>query len=226
MIGLIVSCSSKSELNGETETLQEEIKQTNYFENVSKVKVFGDSLRIEYEVYGDSIIQHRIDLKGTEDDGFDNSYTVTSIWKDRISGLENCDSELKVIWDSLEFRFSTNEVIEHYNNLIKQAGPWRGETTDTLNYFNQKIFGLQKLKNEIEKNKKKKTLELQIIPMYFPFELSEKLQFKVIDLRTNETISKIIREKYNTEFSGGRNYYLVNTKNDTIGRVHKNDYMK
>lgn len=225
LIGIMISCTSESQSEGKIENTKEEFKQTNHFENISKVEVFGDSLRIEYEVYGDSIIQHRIDLKGTEGDGFDDSYTITSVWSDRISDLESCNSELKIIWDSLDFRFCTKEVIEHYNNLIEQAEPWKGEPTDTLNFFNQEILRLQELKNQIEK-KKKKIIQLETMPIYLPFELSEKLQFKAIDLRTNDTISKIIREKYTTEFSGGRNFYLVNQKNDTIGRVHKNDYMK
>ena len=52
------------------------------------------------------------------------------------------------------------------------------------------------------------------------------IEAEVIDLRTNDTIRKIIREKYTTQFSGGRNYYLLNAQHDTIFRVHKNDFIK
>ena len=50
-------------------------------------KVFGDSLKIIYEYFGDTVIQNRIDLKGTTDDDFDNSFIVTST--DAIRKVDN-----------------------------------------------------------------------------------------------------------------------------------------
>jgi hypothetical protein len=51
--------------------------------NVSEIKYLGDSVRIEIEKYADYEIKHFIDVKGAKDDGFDNSYSVTSFYHKR-----------------------------------------------------------------------------------------------------------------------------------------------
>jgi len=44
----------------------------------------GDTIKIVTEKYGDSVVKHFTDLQGTTGgDGFDNSYSVTSIFSKR-----------------------------------------------------------------------------------------------------------------------------------------------
>ncbi|MBI1288889.1 MAG: hypothetical protein GC178_15080 [Flavobacteriales bacterium] len=222
LISILSACSAPTD-NGQNEMSTE---QANHFDNVSKVEVFGDSLRIEYEIYDNTIIQHRIDLKGTKDDGFDNSYTVTSIWSSREASAIDCKSELQIVWDSLDFRFCVEQVIRRYDSLITEAGPWRGEASDSLNVFNQKIIELQEIKSQLEKIKSKRIGRLNSMPFYMPFDLLRTIEFSVTDLRTDDQLNRVLVEDYETEFSGGKNFYLVNSTNDTIGKVHKNEYMR
>jgi len=52
------------------------LRQAGFVPNVIQVQQFGDTMRLEVEKEGLRLIKHYIDLKGTKDDGFDNSFNV------------------------------------------------------------------------------------------------------------------------------------------------------
>ena len=59
-------------------------KDTNHFPNIIQVKLFGDTMRLEIEKEGNTLIKHYIDLQGEKGgDNFDDSYTVTSVFERR-----------------------------------------------------------------------------------------------------------------------------------------------
>lgn len=56
---------------------------TNHFPNIIKVEQYGDTMRLEVEKRGDTLVKHYIDLKGTSDDNFDNSFSATCTYERR-----------------------------------------------------------------------------------------------------------------------------------------------
>ena len=206
---ILISCSHASD----HEQRDDPQEQANYFENASKVELFGDSLRVEYEIHGDTVIQHRIDLKGKKGDGFDDSFTVTSIWVDRIPSRLDCKNKIEISSDSLEFWFCTSQVIDHYDSLIRDPSEW------DKGYLTQTRTRLGKIRNEA-------LGRIEATSIFMPLKLAMKLDFQLVDSRTNDTTSKLLIENYDTEFSGGKNFYIVNSKNDTTARFHMNEFMR
>jgi hypothetical protein len=201
---ILIGCQTKikKELTtDEVQTQQKEIRK--------ETKVFGDSLKIEYEYRGDTVVQKRIDLKGTSDDNFDSSFTVVSIWSTKTTSKLNCDDELILTVDKVDFKYCYEDVFDKIEQDIIRAKekdePWQ-------------IDGLKKTKAKLVGNKKGKEVDLRWIKEYYIFDLLREIDFDVYDNRKKEKIDKVRVEKYETNFSGGRNYYFLNKKNDTIAR--------
>ncbi len=76
---LLSACNDVSDSSSKTLP----IKDTNHFPNIIQVKQLGDTTRIEIEKKGDTLIKHYIDLKGTKDDNFDDSYNVICTYERR-----------------------------------------------------------------------------------------------------------------------------------------------
>ena len=181
----------------------------------TETKFFGDSLKIIYEYKGDTVLQKRIDLKRTWDDGFDNSFNIMSIWSTRMTSELDCVQNFKLNRDKVEFNFCMNEVIAKIeNDIVKYSDkPW-------------KIKNLEKLKKELLKVKSGKLEKLTERTYYLTFDLISELNFSAYDNETKSNAEKVRVEKYETNFSGGKNYYLINKEHDTIARFSVNEWMK
>ncbi len=178
-------------------------------------KVFGDSLKVISEFRGDTIYQQRIDLKGRSDDNFDGSFNVMIVWSTLSATELKCDQILKNYQTNVEFNFCLNDVIKKIeNDLITYSdNPW-------------KIMDLERLKTELYDFKHGKLKKLDQLNYYLNFDLIKEIAFSAYDRTTETNVEKVRIEKYETSFSGGRNYYLINKQNDTIARFAINEWMK
>ena len=57
-------------------------------------------------------------------------------------------------------------------------------------------------------------------------ELIFNIHSKIEDFKTKENPKSILVEFYKTEFSAGKNFYIINTKGDTVIWFHHMYYIK
>jgi hypothetical protein len=179
-----------------------------------ETQVFGDSLNVVYEYHGDTIIQNRIDLKGTNDDGFDDSFTVKSVWSTKYTTDLTCSKKLKIDQDGVEFHFCLDDVIQKVTTDII--------TSDQDGLVDQ----LTKNKDELINIKNGKADSTLTETYYLTFDLLRTIDFSVVDNKTKSRIKKVRIEQYETDFSGGRNYYFIGDKKDTLARFDVNEWMR
>ncbi len=203
LILVLIGCKSKSD-NG-AEPKSEDRKTT---------KVYGDSLKIVFEYRGDTVIQNRIDLKGTSDDGFDSSFSIKSIWSTKLVSDLNCKQKLRLNQDNIDFTFCLKDAIQKIEMDIKDSEekPWI-------------LDGLKKIKNDLVLIRNGETDSLSMRTYYLTFDLLRNIDFSIYHNEQNSKIEKVSIEKYETNFSGGYNYYLINKQNDTIARFDVNEWM-
>jgi len=194
---LILSCRSKTEIDS----------RQYIFRDSTWVETYGDSLRIEFKRKNDTVIQKRIDLKGTDGDGFDDSFNVISVWSRMVPLALDCDKKTKFIWDSLEFTFCTPRLINYIDSVSKKS-PMIG-----MSYKDLRDSLMNKVNLFVEQRE------------YLPFELMMHMRFELVDLRKHKPVLKMFVESYTTDFSGGRNFILMN-KMDTLETVHVMDWIR
>ena len=208
---ILIGCQSKTKKELTTD------RKTIPTKNRIETKVFGDSLKVVYEYRGDTIIQNRIDLKGTSDDSFDSTFIVISVWSTRTTSDLKCLEELKLIVDGIELKFCYADIFNKIDADIKKAEetgePWK---VDSLNKTKTKLLNYKHNGKE----------DLKEIKEYFQFSLLREIDFSAYDNQTNSMVQKVRIEKYETSFSGGRNYYFLNNANDTIARFDRTEWMR
>ena len=175
----------------------------NYFPNVCKVEVFGDSLRIETECYGDSIIKHYIDLKGYYDDGFDNSFNATILRKEKPTPNFDCKDDFKFAFKEFDIRFCKEEL-----KLKMARESWTKNIADSIG-VNSQIDSIVGINNNF------------ILIGYI-----DQIDYQIIQRATKDTINTVLKGNYTTEFSGGIQYEIVNSKKDTIELFQRNSWMR
>tara|TARA_R110001592_G_scaffold301634_2_gene573044 strand:- start:4565 stop:5161 length:597 start_codon:yes stop_codon:yes gene_type:complete len=181
----------------------------------TETKIFGDSLKIIYEYKGDTVLQKRIDLKGIWDDDFDSSFNIMSIWSTRMTSELNCSQNFKLNQNNVEFNFCIEDVIDKIENDIEKYAekPWL-------------IKNHEKLKKELLEIKSGKLKKLTERTDYLTFELIREINFSAYDNETKSNAEKVRIENYQTDFSGGKNYYFINKGNDTIAKFSLNEWIK
>src|SRR5258708_4220826 len=90
----------------------------NHFPNVIKVEQFGDSVRLEVEKQGNTLIKHYIDLKGLADDNFDDSYNVVCNYE-TIKNDTNIHSNFSFVEGDFKLYFNRGEVISYCDSVIR-----------------------------------------------------------------------------------------------------------
>ena len=175
----------------------------NYFDNVCKVEVFGDSLRIETECYGDSIIKHYIDLKGYYDDGFDSSFNATILRKEESTPQFDCKDDFKFSFREFDIRFCKEELKQKM-----ERENWTKQIADSIgvNFQMDSLVGIN--------NK------------YFLIGYINQIDYQIIQRERNDTIKLVLKGNYTTEFSGGIQYEIVNSMKDTIELFQRNSWMR
>ncbi|MBK6962678.1 MAG: serine hydrolase [Bacteroidales bacterium] len=187
-------------------------------------KTFGDSLKIEYIRKGDTLFQRRIDLKGLNEDDFDDSFNVVSIF----SNLYTCkisEPKIVIIWDSAFISFPKNELIVTLEKRLKTHLPF---------FKGQKVFKVIDDDPEDMRNNEYDNTELIISKKYSnnridtvvfkrPYLLYGMIPMCKFDMYyKSEHITRVIIEEYKTDFSGGNYYYLLNDRSDTIAKLDLN----
>jgi hypothetical protein len=206
---IVISCQSKMTSEKNIEFVFPDKKYG------TETKFFGDSLKIIYEYKGDTVLQKRIDLKGIWDDDFDSSFDIMSIWSTRMTSELNCSQNFKLNQNNVEFNFCIEDVIDKIENDIEKYAekPWL-------------IKNHEKLKKELLEIKSGKLKKLTERTDYLTFELIREINFSVYDNETKSNAEKVRIENYQTDFSGGRNYYFINKGNDTIAKFSLNEWIK
>jgi len=208
---ILVSCQTKSK----KELIIEDTPVPT--ENRKESKTFGDSLRIEYEYRGDTIIQNQIDLKGTSDDNFDSSFTVISVWSTKETSDLKCEDRLKLTRNGVDFIYCYDEILEKIERDILKA---KKENESW------KVQRINELKTKLSKYKNGKKTDLQWIKEYYIFDLLREIDLEIYDNQTESEVKIVRIEEYETDFSGGRNYYFLTKTNDTIARFDVLDWIR
>src|SRR5690606_2328320 len=117
---ILIGCQSKTK----KELIIDEKPIVN--ENRTETKFFGDSLKVISEYRGDTIIQKRIDLKGTSDDNFDSSFTTTSVWSTRATSILKCADEIMLTVDVINFKFSYEDIFNKIDENIEKVAILEG----------------------------------------------------------------------------------------------------
>ncbi len=206
---LIIGCITKSK----TTINQGLVKSDTMIK--SKTEVFGDSLKIIYEYSGDTIIQKRIDLKGVSVDGFNNSYTVRSVWSTRTATELNCDKKLTFNNDSIAFSFCIDDAIKYMEIKLNKSS----NNSSQIDAYNKIKLNLIKIKNGDKK-------DFSLLSYRLSLHFLKDIDFSIIDNKTNTKVKEVRIENYETNFSGGKNYYLINKNNDIITHYNVNEWMK
>ena len=179
--------------------------------NIIEVKQYGDSMRVEVEQKGDTLIKHYKDLKGLSDDNFDDSYDAECIYRKIPNSQElNCDFSLKE--SDYFICFSKKQIVQYCDSMILAC-----EKSDEIQ---------ANLSAKIYKEYKEITLKkTNKINFYMLPDLLVNVDFKIINTKTKEMPVAILVEYYKTSFSGGKNFSVITSKNDTIPLIHSNEYM-
>ena len=110
IVSFFAACSDKSHKHAKGSIPGD----TNHFPNVIQVKQFGDTMRLEIEKQGDTLIRHYIDLQDTKGkDNFDNSFTAISIYQRR-----DVDSIVTVEKKKMKI---TAVLIENYETVFSNG---------------------------------------------------------------------------------------------------------
>ena len=150
-------------------------KNGNHFRNVCKVETIGETIRIETECYGDSIIKHYIDLKGTSDDGFDNSFNVTIVRTPVQVPSLSCLSKFSFDYKGFNVSYCEKELITNLKN-----SRWMSHLADSIG-INFAIDSLVGRNNSS-----------------YLVNLIDELNSQIIDNGNFDTIKSVLRGKYIT----------------------------
>ena len=184
-------------------------KHNNVFTDKPNTKIFGDTLLIEYTYKGDTIYQKRTNLKWKKGSKQDKSYFIKSIWSTRFSSKLNCNQKLIITKNNMDYSFCLDDILLQTQQQLKKevSRSWQKDS----------ILKLQKELIKIE-NGEIETITSKNFFMLFDF--IKNIDFEIFDNPSNSKISKVRVEHYETNFSNGNIYYLINKKLDTIAKYN------
>ncbi|PPK94929.1 hypothetical protein LY01_01682 [Nonlabens xylanidelens] len=210
IISIFIACSTEPKRE-----VQEKLEPFEITNRISS-KTYGDTLRVEYEYRGDTVIQKRIDSKGTTDDNFDSSFTVTSIWSTKNTSKLLCDEKLKLTLDDIDYEFCYQDVLKQFDKEI------------ALSKAKNNIWdadGLLEMKMDVMKYHNGKNIDLDFFGNSYLMDLVKEINVNIYDNKTKSLIEQISLEKYETNFSEGKKYYFLNKKKDTIAVYRRLEWM-
>ena len=201
-----------------SETKREAIEKLKplVIEDKIQSKTFGDTLKVEYEYRGDTVIQNRIDMKGVNDDNFDSSFTVISIWSTKHTSRLSCENKFKLTLDHIDYQFCFQDVLDQLDKDITEA-KFKNDLMDAE--------GLGEIRTDIINYSNGKDIDLEFFGNSYLFDLVREINSELFDNKTKVKIDKINVEDYETNFSKGKNYYFLDRKNDTIAVYNRLEWM-
>lgn len=201
-----------------TETKREAFEQLKPLKIDDRVqsKTYGDTLKVEYQYHGDTVIQNRVDLKGLIDDNFDNSFTVISIWSTKQTSQLSCDEKLQLTLDYVDYQFCFQDVLDQLDKDIVKAKV-KNDLID--------VDGLKEIKTDLTNYRNGQEIDLEFFGNSYLFDLVREINSQLYDNKNKTKIDKINIEDYQTNFSKGKNYYFFNQSNDTIAVYNRLEWM-
>mgnify|MGYP003669871005 CR=1 FL=1 len=193
-------------------------------ENSVSVETFGDSLKIETEIKDGIIVKRFIDLKGVSDDGFDGSYEVYLRYNERINQNIKPDN-YKFELNGFTFSFNKKDVLSFCEERQKTDN--NQSFGDDQNGQIGQIF-IREFSNFKDIIDGEASLS-DFHDMYqdlWKVELITHCRFSMEDTNNKERPKSLLIEHYETSFSGGRNFYLITNKSDTVDFYFHNDWMR
>jgi len=211
---IFIGCKSHED----DDKVQYEIK-TEAISNRTETKLFGDSLKVIYKYSGDTIFEDHIDLKGTSDDNYDSSLSMTTVWSTREMDKINCSQKLFITQENIIFSYCLSDVMQRIEDNIKNSGE------ESWN-----LDRLKKMEKELVEIEKGKRDSLTFKSYHLNFLVLKELQFSAYDKVSKHKASKIKVGKYLIKFptgnsSGGTHYYLITKENDTIGEFQIREWI-
>ncbi len=201
------SCNTTNTENNKTMT-------DNHFPNVIQVQQFGDTVRLEFEKRGDTIIKHYIDLKGLINDNFDGSYNAVCTYNERANDT-TITSDFYLTVNGYKFYFDTKKVVAYCDSIMS------GLNSDNYNLKRQHYQNLKRcvLHQDIPTSN-----IIALLPSNEQ-ELFVNFDSKIVDAKTGDKPKSLLIEFYRTEFSGGKYFYIIKNQGDTVGLFHNRDFI-
>lgn len=176
----------------------------------TETKFFGDSLKIEYTYIGDTVYQKRMDLKDKKDPN--NSFDVKSVWNTKKIEKLNCEKTIKISKEKILYIFCIDDVLDYTQKQLKRKK--LPIIKDSILKFQRKLLNIE--------NGERDTIIVD--NFHFIYDLVKSINCKIVV--SKEDVVTVRIESYETNFSGGNIYYLLNKKNDTIQKYHLQDWIK
>lgn len=195
--------------------LSSESHKGNHFPNVVEVKQFGDTLRLEIEKRGDTLIKHYIDLKSTDlkgmyADEFDGSYNAACTYQE-VKNDASVNSNFYVTEGDYQLYFSQKKVAAYCDSVIK------GLTSTGYKGLIEKPY--------YENLKRRALNKTDTFYSNQTVELLQNFDCKIVNQKTKDKPKLVLIELYRTEFSGGKNLYIITGNGDTVKLFHQQDYI-
>jgi len=208
LLTIFFACTTKS--TKQVKSNNQILTSKNHFSNIIKVEQYGDSARLEIEKQGDTLIKHYIDLKGLTDDNFNNSYNVVCNYE-TIKNNTSVNSDCFFVEGDFKLYFNKDEIISYCDSIIQhlKSNDWDNDVIKPP-YEELKKFALHK-------NSTYSIDKMQ--------ELILNLNSKIVNQKTKEIPKSILVEFYKTEFSAGKNFYVITNKSDTVEWFHQMNYI-
>lgn len=178
------------------------------------VKV-DESLDLLIAKHGDTVYKHFIDPDSTKGDNFDDSYNVKSVYK-TIKNDTTIKSNLFFIEDEYKVFFEPTEIISFCDNSINEIKKGKSFDFDEKSFVQLKSFA----KSYSSGQGVKYPFDYDWLPA-----LLLNCKFYIINIKSGQRPKAMIIEYYNTEFSGGKNFYLLTPKGDTLSFIHDMDWI-
>lgn len=178
--------------------------------NGSDKATMDEDLKLTIERHGDTIYKHYVDPDSTEGDDFDDSYNVVSTFKTIPNDL-SFTSDFCLVENDYQVFLNAQEVIDYCDQSINRANngqvlEYADDSYETLKQFAQSSLSAQQPPNSVDEN---------WLPM-----LLLNCRFSIINTKTHQKPKAVLIEYYETEFSGGKYFYLVTPKGDTSTFIH------
>lgn len=168
--------------------------------NERQVMIFGDTLKVVINKYGDTLIREftRIDGKQGE------NYIDTSIYSDKEIDASVPQSSFYFSTEIFRIYFHKQPVIGYCDSIIRNTPSTGGVNWHIVN-------SAERLKAQVQFDKPMSEQLAGWLVM-----LLERFQPLIIDTRTGQNAKKLMREKYLSKFRGYREYSAINQQGDTV----------
>ncbi|AHM59324.1 hypothetical protein D770_05285 [Flammeovirgaceae bacterium 311] len=191
-------------------------KNTDTVSNSTRVQFQGDSMKIETEVKGDLTIKRITDLHGIAEDGFDNSYEVHLRYREKINN-KSVASDFNFILKGYKFSFDRSQATDFINKKIDELTA-ANEIPPIIEEYEQ-LRSIAKAEKDIHSFSQQKQ-------EHWIADLLTYGEYSIENINSQDQPKSVLVEFYDISFAGGRDFYLITNKSDTIILFSHNDWQK